>query len=176
MLRLESVFNTEDSLFIKMTDRIDIINDFANYSISNLETRKDFIQKMSELIKPDCPISLNKLYGIYKSSLPFSEKLFNEVFSNVKNTLVNACFLSGLIILIFIFLSTNNNLIFSILFVVVYICIWIMMLFWNIKFTDLINSSFTGILRDNTFAVLGITGQYSENFDQINSQTKDAVC
>jgi len=157
--------------------KIDIINDFADYAITDATERNDFIQKMSSLIKPDCPTSLNKLYAVFKAGIPFLKKPFNDVFNNVKNTLVNASFFSGLIILIFIFLSSSVSLIFMILFTVGYICIWIFLLFWNVKFTNLLDESLSGDLRsESQFTISETIAAYTSIFSRIQSQTKNAVC
>ena len=157
--------------------KIDIINDFGNYAITDTTERNDFIQKMTNLIKPDCPTSLNKLYAAFKAAVPFLKNPVNDVFNNVKNTLVNASFLSGLIILIFIFLSSSVSLVFMILFTLAYICIWIFLLFWNVKFTDLLEESLSGDLKNESqFMIISILAVYNSIFSRIQSQSKDAVC
>lgn len=166
---------------------VDLVLDFSNYAFMPGSTgQMDFYKNMSEIVKPDCPVTLNKVYGLFKAGYQVEEKAFNgllnDTFYKLKDVLVNSCFLAGLVIFVgFLVLNYQKfGLITVLIFIFFYFVFWFCILFFvNPKFTDLVTVSLKSTISLSQLEADDLSsrfGPYFPTYSQLNEQAKNAVC
>ena len=170
----------------------DILQDFAEFSYGKrTPLYNKFMADFPGIIKPDCPLTLNSLYATVRGGWDTDyhplKKAINNSFLTIKNSLVGAIFVSGLLLLITFLWIMKVNLLLAIGIVVTFIVICLLaILFWNPKLTDILKSSArqsSGSASPSSLPSLAdftkyatLLEDYKITFIKVRDQASHAIC
>lgn len=177
------------------TGRVDILYDIANEAFGEgTPDYNDFLfgsadgttKGFEEIIQPDCPLTLNGLYGLFKAGATTEGNLVknfaNNVFSQAKNAIVISAFLSTFVVLLTILILSYRNRLISVWFFVITLIVYLAAFFlvvwlYNPKLSNTVNKSVSGTL--STGLPILTSAQYIDIYNSYVStmnQVRQQVC